>query len=151
MGTYLSDGVVGLGHSFPKVCRLCDSSRSTRDGPALGDGVAIQRRRWRQDVVHGLCCSLSQRYTDTRRVIGILGMCVLYLQAFNVCVTKSHDLHSEYLDSLHQPVAKLQSSRCCGGTKGRCPPLETSNDASILPVLLYRQPEQIPHSMDWTG
>lgn len=54
-----------------------------------------------------------------------------------------------YLDRLHQPVAELQSSRCCWGAKGCCPPLETSDDASIFSILLNGQPEEIPHSVDW--
>lgn len=54
-----------------------------------------------------------------------------------------------YLNGLHQPVAELQSSRRCGGTEGCCPPLETSNNAPVLPVLLDGQPEEVSHAVDW--
>lgn len=54
-----------------------------------------------------------------------------------------------YLNSLHQPVAELQGSWRCGGTEGCCPPLETSNNAPVLSVLLDRQPEEVSHAVDW--
>lgn len=40
-GTHLSDSVVGLGHTFPQVCRLGGPAGPAGGGPTLGDGVAI--------------------------------------------------------------------------------------------------------------
>lgn len=57
-GTHLSDSVVGLGYTFTEVCRLGGSAGPAGGGPALSDGEAIQGRRWRQYVVHSLCCGL---------------------------------------------------------------------------------------------
>lgn len=48
-----------------------------------------------------------------------------------------------YLYGLNHPVGEFQRSHGCRGAKGGSAPLKPSDNAAILPVLLYWQPDQV--------
>lgn len=57
---YLSDGVVGLGHTFSEVRWLWGASRP--GGRTSLCDAAGQRWSWGQDVVHRFCCGLQSKH-----------------------------------------------------------------------------------------
>lgn len=57
---YLSDGVVGLGHTFSEVSGLRGASRP--GGRASLCYTTGQGWSWGQDVVHGFCCGLQEKH-----------------------------------------------------------------------------------------
>lgn len=55
-----------------------------------------------------------------------------------------------YLDSPNHPVGELQSSHSSRSSKGGGAALKPADYPTIFPVLLNREPDQVPESLDWT-
>lgn len=53
-----------------------------------------------------------------------------------------------YLDGPHHPVGELQSSHGGRSSKGGSAALKPSNYPTIFPVLLDREPDQVPESLN---
>lgn len=64
IGFHLSDGVIGLCHSFSEVSRLSSSAWPAGWGSAFCDGEAVQWWSGRKDVIHHLCCGLQWKQTE---------------------------------------------------------------------------------------
>lgn len=58
---------------------------------------------------------------------------------------------ARYLYGLDHPVGQLQGGHRCGGAEGSRASLETSDDAAVLPVLLYGQPDQVLQALDYNN
>lgn len=55
-----------------------------------------------------------------------------------------------YLDGPHHPVGELQSSHSSRSSKGGGATLKPADYPTIFPVLLNREPDQVPESLNWT-
>lgn len=53
-----------------------------------------------------------------------------------------------YLDCAHHPVGELQSGHSSGSSKGGRAALEPTDYPTVFPVLLNREPDQVPESLN---
>lgn len=53
-----------------------------------------------------------------------------------------------YLYSPHHPVGELQSSHSSRGSKGGSAALKPADYPAVFPVLLNREPDQVPESLN---